>query len=856
MGAVVIVLIIISVLSFQSINQLTENQRLQVYTNKVVKTLNKTLSAMQDAETGQRGFVITGKKSYLEPYDIGVRESAKMIAELYELNDASNSILHVSRIDSLKTLITLKKAELDKTIFLKKKGDVEEVMNIIVEGLGKRVMDDIREVIFRMEMQKKEGMTESNERMKQSISLTKKYILWGGLFSSLTVFVLIIISRIDLIKKKRLQIDLLKTKNDAENLVKESKRLLIANEHQLNLIYNNTIDSIWLINIEVTSEKINFRFISINEPFIFVTGLSRQNVEGNLLEEVLPPASHELVRSKYTEVYNNGETIHYFEIAHLPSGERHGEIRVVPIKDSTGRVVQLLGIAHDITESNIAKEKVKKSLSEKVVLLRELKESEKRLNMAQTITRIGSWEYDVESFRSTWSRELYSIFELKKVPPEKLFDEYRKKIHPDDLPELDRLSKKALESGLGYTYPHRIISNDGSIKEVIRIANPVVDANGKTIAIHGTCQDISSQVKLQRLKAVGEMSSSIAHDFNNSLQQMVGNLEIIKLQKDMPDKALIGLKNIGSIINDVADRVSALQKFGDTEHVNKNTQSIDFNALIEESLSQSRPLWKDGVEKEGLKISIVTDFGEIPKINCNSGDLKLAVYNLIKNSVEAMPDGGDIIIKTGIKPEGVFATFTDTGVGMDEETKSKIFQPFFSTKGFKLGRGLGMSGVFSTVRKYNGIVAVKSSELDKGTTIEMVFPIGDYNETKVVRENESKAKKSFSVLWVDDDAIITDGVCELVELMGHKCTIANSGKNALKHLNKNTYDIVFTDIGMPEMNGWELIEAIRKDFGNTIKIVTVTGWNIDEKAKEKHTIDFVLQKPFSLEKLENILLQI
>ncbi len=637
---------------------------------------------------------------------------------------------------------------------------------------------------------------------------------------------------------------------------KKSERLLIANEHQLNLIYNNTIDSIWLINIEVTDKKIDFRFISINDAFVFVTGLSRQDVEGKLLEEVLPPASHKLVRSKYTETYSKGETIHYFEIAHLPSGERHGEIRVVPIKDPTGKVVQLLGIAHDITESNIAKNKIKRSLSEKEKLLRELKEIEERLNMAQTITKIGSWEYDVETLKSTWSRELYHIFELKEASPEKLLEEYRKKTHPDDLLELDRLTKEAMELGIGHTYLHRILSNDGSIKEVIRIANPIVNVNGKIIAIHGTCQDVSSQVKYQRLKAVGEMSSSIAHDFNNSLQQMMGNLEIIKLQKDIPDKALEGLKNIGSIINDVADRVSTLQKFGDTEHADKNSQFIDFNALIEESLSQSRPLWKDGVEKKGLKINVVTDFGDIPKIKCNRGDLKLAVYNIIKNCVEAMPNGGDIIIKTGIIPEGVFADFTDTGIGMDEETKSKIFQPFYSTKGFKLGRGLGMSGVYSTVSKYNGDVAVKYSELTKGTTIEMVFPMSDQNEIKVVRENKSKAKELFNVLWVDDDIIITDGACELVELMGHKCNIANSGKNALKYLNKNTCDIVFTDIGMPEMNGWELIEAIRTDFGNAIKIVTVTGWNIDEEAKEKYTIDFVLQKPFTIEKLEEIFLQI
>jgi signal transduction histidine kinase len=90
-----------------------------------------------------------------------------------------------------------------------------------------------------------------------------------------------------------------------------------------------------------------------------------------------------------------------------------------------------------------------------------------------------------------------------------------------------------------------------------------------------------------------------------------------------------------------------------------------------------------------------------------------------------MPKGGNFKIKTGTKPEGIFATFTDTGIGMDKETQLKIFQPFFSTKGFKLGRGLGMSGVYSIIKKIGGEIFVKSSELNKGTTIEIVFPIQD-----------------------------------------------------------------------------------------------------------------------------------
>jgi len=351
------------------------------------------------------------------------------------------------------------------------------------------------------------------------------------------------------------------------------------------------------------------------------------------------------------------------------------------------------------------------------------------------------------------------------------------------------------------------------------------------------------------------MSSSIAHDFNNSLQQMMGNLEVIKLQNDYPENTLERLNNIGAIIDDVAGRVSALQKFGDIKHDDRDTKLIDFNALIEESLMQSRPLWKDDMEKNGLKINVTTDLKDIPKIIGNKGELKSAVYNLIKNSVEAMPKGGDIIIKTGTKGKDIFVTFTDTGIGMNEETKTKVFEPFFSTKGFKLGRGLGMSGVSNIIKKYKGNIVVESSRLSKGSTFKIMLPIAQ-EDIKVVNKNKRINKSKFNILWVDDDTSITEDISELLELMGHKCTIANNGKNALEHLNKNTCDIVFTDIGMPGMNGWELIAAIRNNFENKIKIVTVTGWDIDENTRRGSAIDYVMQKPFAVEKLEELFLQL
>ena len=491
------------------------------------------------------------------------------------------------------------------------------------------------------------------------------------------------------------------------------------------------------------------------------------------------------------------------------------------------------------------------------------KKIENKLNEAQTLAKVGSWLFYPATQKLEWSDETFHLlgFDPKKDEPDNAA--FVKRIHEDDLSLFNSVVDKAIRLGTPYDIEHKVCLPNGDQKVLRAICKPVLGVNGEVVSLVGTSQDITShklfeqnQVKYQRLKAMGEMSSSIAHDFNNSLQEIMGNLEIVKLQNDFSESTLSRLENIGAIINDVAERVSALQKFGDSEHHNKDTKILDLNVLIKDSLNQTRPLWKDAIEKEGGKITIKTNFEELPKINGNSGELKSVIYNVVKNSIEAMPDGGNLLIKTGTKDESIFATFTDSGIGMDEETILKIFDPFYTTKGFELGRGLGMSGVYTIVKKHGGEITVKNSQLNQGTTIEIVFPFSQQHEIKIINEIAPKTQKSLNVLWVDDDFLITASSRLMVESLGHQCKAFNRGQKALKYLNDNPCDIVFTDIGMPVMNGWELADAIRSKFGNKIKIVVVTGWDVDIKVKEKHGIDFILQKPFSMEKLKKAFLDV
>lgn len=329
---------------------------------------------------------------------------------------------------------------------------------------------------------------------------------------------------------------------------------------------------------------------------------------------------------------------------------------------------------------------------------------------------------------------------------------------------------------------------------------------------------IEVTIEKQRLGAIGEMATSIAHDFNNSLQTILGNLELAMQNTEVNPNTLKYMKIMQQMIRDAATRVQHLQRFGGKSPCSNEYRLVNLNTLAEEVIAQSRPLWKDDAEIKGLTITFVIEFDDIPEIFGNEGELRTVLFNIIKNSIEAMPQGGEITIRTGMRPEGVFISVKDTGTGMNEDTRARIFQPFYSTKGFDLGRGLGMSGVLSIIKEHKGEVYVKNTQPGKGSTIEILFPSQhkkaetDIIETEHDETEDISKSKTLNILWVDDEDGIRLIASEMVKLLGHREDSASSGKDALKLLESNSYDVVVTDIGMPVMNGWQLADIIRKKY--------------------------------------------
>ena len=229
---------------------------------------------------------------------------------------------------------------------------------------------------------------------------------------------------------------------------------------------------------------------------------------------------------------------------------------------------------------------------------------------------------------------------------------------------------------------------------------------------------------------------------------------------------------------------------------------------------------------------------------------------MIYNAIDAMPSGGEIRMSSQENSGRVVLTIADSGTGMTPEVKSRLFDPFFTTKG-KGGTGMGMAVSFGIIRRHNGSIDVES-EPGRGTTFRISLPVTLETATTIetdaaVRRGSSKDK--LRVMVVDDEAAVREVLREALEAEGCEVVVADSGEKALRLYDARTgnFDVVFTDIGMPEMSGWELASEIRKRSA-TIPLAIVSGWAVAISCDVRQAIkaDWVVSKPFDISTIAGI----
>lgn len=453
------------------------------------------------------------------------------------------------------------------------------------------------------------------------------------------------------------------------------------------------------------------KITEVNDNFCKVSGYSRSELIGK---------DHRLVNSR---VHNKGFFKNLWNT--ISSGQTwSGDIQnqkkngdayfvrsvIAPIKSTDGAIEQYVAARFDVTDQ---------------------KKAEIELLEAQRIAKIGSWKYDLRTGHQTWSSEHYRIFEIEEPQSqENLYRHYRERIHPEDRARLDSIVEVALKRGENFVFDHRVSLDGGArIKYVQGIGKVTKDALGNPLYISGTCQDLTEakllqeQLEIERAKSahaaklasLGEMSAGIAHEINNPLGVIAGNIPLLQKFKNDPEKFTA---KVGALLK-ASDRIERIVK-----GLKKFSRSSDKSPRKRENLKNlvNEALVITDAKSRRHSTPISCEIAGDLEVLCDGVEIEQVIVNLINNAIDAVKDMQEkwVKVESLIEARQVVLRVSDSGPGISQEVEKKLFQPFFTTKPVGEGTGLGLSVAKGILDQHGATILVNRTF--SNTCIEIRFP--------------------------------------------------------------------------------------------------------------------------------------
>jgi PAS domain S-box-containing protein len=396
---------------------------------------------------------------------------------------------------------------------------------------------------------------------------------------------------------------------------------------------------------------------------------------------------------------------------------------------------------------------------------------------------------------------------------------------------------------------------DGS-KVLLEVSSNAIDSEGEKY-IQSFYRDITEKKRIQeqlmhatKMESIGVLAGGIAHNFNNILTAILGYAELLLEFSNLDDISRQRVRNIDSSARKAGVMVSKLLSFARRE--SHEVLPLNLHDVINDSLK----IFEGALNKKiGLKVNFVE---YTPIIEGDPNQIEQIIMNLIVNAKDAMPDGGLITIMTRLVSIGeerinipsyvqpgkyVVMSFSDTGSGIPTDVISKIFDPFFTTKEKGKGTGLGLATVYGIVKDHRGYISVHS-ELAKGTTFEIYFPLSEKTSQAIVKPRVTIIEGDENILIVDDDNDVLNFLSDLLENHGYHVMPVNNALSAVDifKANLSKINLVITDIVMPLVEGNDLIRIL-KNINPEIRILAISGFS-DSAIREDGSVDAFVKKPF------------
>ncbi|MCC7494282.1 MAG: response regulator [Fimbriimonadaceae bacterium] len=359
-------------------------------------------------------------------------------------------------------------------------------------------------------------------------------------------------------------------------------------------------------------------------------------------------------------------------------------------------------------------------------------------------------------------------------------------------------------------------------------------------------------VNLEKMRAIAEMTSGVAHNFNNALSAILGTAQLALLE-ELPQTVTHRLRLIERAAQDAALLVQRIRAF--TKEEQPLTAPCDLNELVTDSTAMTEPRWKHHADRLDAPISVDLDLRARLPVEADAAAIREVLINLILNSVNAMPQGGQVRLRTWDDGDHGVVAVRDDGVGMSEETRQRCFEPFYTTASEKGGTGLGLSVAYGIIQRHHGEIRVVST-VGVGTEFTIRLPRAAAVPAVPAVETPAAepAAAATHVLVVDDQQSVRTTISDMLRALGHSTTIAADGREALQVFDPTRHQVVITDWGMPGMSGLQLARAVKTRSPRT-PVVLVTGLDaaLPQEVAQSEEVDTRLQKPVDLRDLARVI---
>jgi len=800
----------------------------QTTNTRRILTLNQSLlGRLRDAETGQRGFLLTARPEYLEPYNAAVERIPIDLNELISFGSEASG--QRSRFLQLQSLITDKLAELRQTIDLRRAEGLQAALAVVQTDQGKRTMDRIRNVSRQIETAENERWLAAWNDLQTGAQRSRIITLLGAILLAGLVggACIALTSAAGQLERLVLQSD------EAKRSAERNRDLLRATLYSIGdgVITTDRDGAVQMMN--AVAERL--------------TGWAEAEARGRLVENVfhiVNETTRSTVENPVRRVLRDGNVVGLANHTVLISKTGSD----IPIDDSGAPIPGRGGSPNGV-----------------VLVFRDVSERKEALDTARRLAAIVETSEDaiigktLQGIVTSWNRGAerlfgYSANEMIGSPIARL-------IPPDRVHEMQQILARI---GAGDKVEHFEtvrIRKDGRPLTVSLTVSPIRDEEGHIVGASKIARDITHERQLemtlrqtQKMEAVGRLAGGVAHDFNNLLTVILGYAATIKGKLDFEDPLQPAVAEILRAADQAASLTGQLLTFGRKQVT--QTRVFDLSGLVQDMKNMLQRLIGEDID-----LAVIAD-ADPCLVKADSSHLTQVLMNLAINARDAMPGGGKLTIEThtvlreledlrrhGVRPAGRYTILavTDTGAGIDAETQAHMFEPFFTTKDSGKGTGLGLATVYGIVQQHNGWIDVYS-EPGHGATFKVYFP----SAHKALAEPPPAARTSHpsrkgTILLVEDQAPIRMLAEDLLSEAGHKVLTASGGKMALQLAEQysGVIDLLVTDVVMPGMSGPELAAQLTLSQPRLI-VLYISGYT-DHALLHRGVIEqgtAFLQKPF------------